>query len=142
MGWLPKKKVVVPVDFSELSFQAIDTALELVEKPADLLVLHVLADLSPAETGELWRTIDADMRKQHARQALQERLADHHAQGVSLEVLIGEPGRSIADYAQESHADLIVLPSHGRTGIKRLLIGSIAERVVRHAHCPVLVLRD
>ena len=46
-----------------------------------------------------------------------------------------------ASFAQEKHAELIVIPSHGRTGITRLLIGSVAERVVRLAHCPVLVLR-
>jgi nucleotide-binding universal stress UspA family protein len=55
--------------------------------------------------------------------------------------LLGEPAHGIADYAQDKKAELIVIPSHGRTGITRLLIGSVAERVVRLAHCPVLVLR-
>ena len=47
----------------------------------------------------------------------------------------------IADFAQEKKAELIVLPSHGRTGLTRLLLGSVAEKVVRLAHCPVLVLK-
>jgi nucleotide-binding universal stress UspA family protein len=55
---------------------------------------------------------------------------------------IGDLAREIADFAQSCHADLIVLPSHGRTGISRLLIGFVAERVVRRARCPVLVLRQ
>ena len=53
----------------------------------------------------------------------------------------GDPGHQIAQYAEEAKADLIVLPSHGRSGLQRLLIGSVAERVVRHAPCPVLVVR-
>ena len=61
--------------------------------------------------------------------------------GVHTAVLLGEPAHGITDYAQEKGAQLIVVPSHGRTGLTRLLIGSVAERVVRLAHCPVLVLR-
>ena len=48
----------------------------------------------------------------------------------------GDPGLIIADYADEVHADLIVMPSHGYHGVKRLLLGSVAERVLRHANCP------
>ena len=53
----------------------------------------------------------------------------------------GDPGLMIADYAADVQADLIVMPSHGYHGVKRLLLGSVAERVLRHANCPVLVLR-
>jgi nucleotide-binding universal stress UspA family protein len=56
-------------------------------------------------------------------------------------VRIGDPGHEIADCAAEIGADLVVISSHGRKGVKRLLIGSVAERVVRLSHCPVLVLR-
>jgi nucleotide-binding universal stress UspA family protein len=72
---------------------------------------------------------------------LSERLTDAKYQGAEKVVLFGDPGHEIADYSQREQADLIVLPSHGRTGISRMLIGSVAERVVRLAHCPVLVLR-
>ena len=54
---------------------------------------------------------------------------------------IGTPGLEILDYAQEKKVELIVIPSHGHTGIGRFLLGSVAERVVRYSHCPVLVLR-
>ena len=60
---------------------------------------------------------------------------------VNLEIEFGDAGYRIADHAKQLNADLIVMPSHGRSGITRLLIGSVAERVVRLAHCPVLVLR-
>jgi nucleotide-binding universal stress UspA family protein len=62
--------------------------------------------------------------------------------GIQVEVSFGNAGFRISEYAQEIGADLIVIPSHGRTGIERMLIGSVAERVVQHSHCPVLVLRS
>ncbi|MCP6770051.1 universal stress protein, partial [Klebsiella pneumoniae] len=73
--------------------------------------------------------------------ALREKLAGPQYAGIQTAVLRGEPAHGIANYAQEKGIELIVIPSHGRTGITRLLIGSVAERVVRLAHCPVMVLR-
>jgi nucleotide-binding universal stress UspA family protein len=141
MSWLPKKFVVVPVDFSEESIAAVETALALVASPADLHVLHILPTIEPSDPEYLWTTADTPARQAHTEQALRERLADPKFAGVKLHVAFGEAGHGVADFAQQHHADLIVLPSHGRTGLSRLLIGSTAERVVRLAHCPVLVLR-
>ena len=56
--------------------------------------------------------------------------------------VIGDPGHEITEYAEEIGASLIITPSHGRTGLSRLLIGSVAERVVRLAKCPVMVLKS
>ena len=81
------------------------------------------------------------VRLLHAAYVVRERLADAKYSGVQIDVEIGDPGQCIVDFAESVQADLIVTPSHGRTGVKRLLIGSVAERVVRLAHCPVLVLR-
>jgi nucleotide-binding universal stress UspA family protein len=142
MAWLPKNKVLVPVDFSEASLQAIETALQLVAKPSNLLVVHVLPEISAVEPGEIWRTIDESARIRHAATALRERLPESKYPGMQVDVLVGDPGAEVAQCAQRESVDLIVLPSHGRTGISRLLIGSVAERVVRLAHCPVLVLRS
>jgi nucleotide-binding universal stress UspA family protein len=142
MSWLPKKKVIVPVDFSENSLAAIDTAIQLVSQPDQVTVVYVLQDLSPLEPGEMWNTIDTATRIRHATSALREKLANPKYAQVNLDILVGDPGHEIADLASREKADLIVLPSHGRTGLRRLLIGSVAERVVRLAHCPVLVLRS
>jgi nucleotide-binding universal stress UspA family protein len=139
--WLPKKCVLVPIDFSDESFGALDTALEMVDAPTAVQVLYVLPVLDPAEPGVIWTTIDNSMREKHALDALREKLADAKYQGLHLKVLFGDPGSEIAAFAQSEKADLIVLPSHGRTGLKRFLIGSVSEKVVRLAHCPVLVLR-
>ncbi len=141
MGWFSRKTVVVPVDFSDESFQAVADALEMVEDASHLHVVNVLPVLMVAEPGIIWDAIDNEGRCQHAQEALADKLSEPQYAGIHIEVFVGDPGHEIADFAQQSHADLIVMPSHGRTGLKRLLIGSVAERVVRLAHCPVLVLR-
>lgn len=141
MAWLPKESVVVPVDFSDLSFEAVETALGLVENASHLAVIHVLPSLEPAEPGVIWSTIDDDSRARHAEEALRERLSGPTYKGIQVHVVIGDPGHEVAEFAQHKQADLIVMPSHGRTGLSHLLIGSVAERVVRLAHCPVLVIR-
>jgi nucleotide-binding universal stress UspA family protein len=141
MNWFAKKKVLVPVDFSDESFAAVDSALELVKSTGDLTVVYILQDLSPMEPGEIWHTVDPESRMQHAVKALRERLADEKYKGIHFDVAIGDPGHEITKIAEREETELIVLPSHGRTGLKRMLIGSVAERVVRLAHCPVLVLR-
>jgi nucleotide-binding universal stress UspA family protein len=106
-----------------------------------LHVVHVLIDITPLEAGEVWGVIDPQARIEQINKLLKEKLSGPKYAGVHTAVLLGEPAHGIANYAQEKHAELIVIPSHGRTGITRLLIGSVAERVVRLAHCPVLVLR-
>lgn len=141
MTWLPKQCVVVPVDFSEESFEAVDTALQLVAQPADVRVVHVLPTFEPNDLESIWVTISPEARESAARQALYDRLAKRNGPGVQVDVVFGEAGHAIADFAAVQKAELVVLPSHGRTGISRVLIGSTAERVVRLCHCPVLVLR-
>ena len=141
MSYFPKRSVVVPVDFSPESLAAVEVGRALVDSPQHLHVVHVLIDITPLEAGEVWGVIDPQARVEQVEKILREKLASPQYQGLQMAVLLGEPAHGIANYAQEKHAELIVIPSHGRTGITRLLIGSVAERVVRLAHCPVLVLR-
>lgn len=142
MPWLPKKTIVVPVDFSDESFDALETARsQFVADAQAIHIVYVLPPLLPDEPGVIWEMVDDHGRRMHAEQAMRERLKDHKYAGVAIDIRVGDPSKTIADYAQEVHAELIVIPSHGRTGLTRLLIGSVAERVVRLAHCPVLVLR-
>lgn len=141
MGWLPKKCVVVPFDFSEQSDPALESAGVFVADVADLHVIHVLPTIELAEPGVIWETIDDEARGRHAEGAFRERFAQTPFEKIDFHVRFGDPGRQIAAYAEELHAELIVMPSHGRTGLSRLFIGSVAERVVRLAHCPVLILK-
>ena len=142
MTWFPKQTVVVPVDFSDDSFAAIDTALQIVEDPSGLYVVHVLPEPSTMDTDPIWLEIDNTNRVRHATEALRKRLADERYEKIQIEIEFGDPGYRIADFAQRISAELIVIPSHGRTGIERILMGSVAERVLRLSHCPVLVLRQ
>jgi nucleotide-binding universal stress UspA family protein len=136
------QKVVVPIDFSDESRAALDTALEIVDQQADkIYVIHVLAELSPAEPGVIWGEISNENRAQHVREAIGEMFSNRKYEGMHVDVSFGNAGFRISEFAEEIQADLIVIPSHGRTGIERMLIGSVAERVVQHSHCPVLVLR-
>lgn len=142
MPWLPKKCVVVPIDFSDAAPKAISLALELVASPADVHVIHVLVDTTgfsvfgewaPLKEGESWDGA--------ARKYLAEWLAEQHFTGVTQEVRLGDPGFAITEFARERNADLIVIPSHGYHGVTRILLGSVAGRVIHYATCPVLVLR-
>ena len=141
MSWLPKKSVVVPFDFSDESAKAIESASELVAEPANLHIIHVLYPILVSEPGVLWQTIDEDARRKHVEDAFRNTAVGKKFPKATLAVRLGDPGREIADFAAQVKAELIVMPSHGRTGLGRLLIGSVAERVVRLAHCPVLILK-
>jgi len=142
MAWIPKEKVVVPVDTSDQSKAAVDTALELVADPTHVYIVHALPDITPTEPGVIWDAISDDSRREHAEQYLRDRFSDPKYAGLHVAIFVGNPGFTITEHAEEIGADLIVIPSHGRTGLKRLLLGSVAERVLRLAHCPVLVLRS
>ena len=134
--------VVVPVDFSDQSIAAVDFAREMTSDPTGVHVIHVLPELSAAEPGMIWDTIDPESRRAHAKEALLDRLDSQVRQGVQCEVVIGDAGHCIADHAKNVNAQLIVMPSHGRRGLKRLLLGSVAERVLRLAGCNVLIIKQ
>lgn len=141
MSWLLKQNVIVPVDFSEQSLTAIQTALELSVGPQNVHVLHVVVPLSTVTAGEVWVAEDIESRLSAAREYLSKYLKQHGVSGVTEEVREGDPGLQIAEYATSMQADLVVIPSHGRHGVQRLLLGSVTERVLRHVECPILVLR-
>ena len=142
MSWLPKSKVVVPVDFSTSSERSIRTALELAKAPENVHVVHVVPPLDALAYGEIemWSPDDLASRRKAAEEFLVNFLKKAGFEKVTRAVLVGDPGLSIAEYADKNAADLIVLPSHGYHGIKRMLLGSVAERVLRHTPCEVLVL--
>ena len=141
MSWLIKKSVLVPIDFSEWSYEAIAPAKEYVEAETSLTLIHVLTPLHPADPAAMWNTLDDNQRKQKVKAFLAEKLGEMGYKDVQIEVKIGDPSTEIVDYAKDVAADLIVLPSHGKKGISRFLLGSVAERVVRLSPCPVLVIK-
>ena len=133
--------VVVPIDFSSASASAIKTALEIVENPSQLYLIHVMLPLETMSPGVLLGDVTDVSRTEKVTTALKNLAEIHKAEDAHLAVTIGTPGLEIADYAKREKADLIIIPSHGYHGLKRLFLGSVAERVLRHAPCRVLVLR-
>lgn len=141
MSWLQKNCVVVPIDFSDESFQAVDVAKEFVKENSKLHLIHVTRPWSEHEIGGTWGEETEDERLQSIQQVINDKLQDTDYQEAQIALRIGSPPELITDYAEEVGAELIVMPSHGRTGIKHFALGSVAERVIRKANCPVLVLR-
>jgi nucleotide-binding universal stress UspA family protein len=132
------KNILYPTDFSSYSNQAYFHAVALAENHgASLTVLYVFAPgFGTPETGG-----DSDADREHWRKQLEQirpvdsRIPVHH---VFLE---GDPAAEIVRYAADAGSDLIVLGTHGRTGLERLLMGSVAEKVMREAPCSVLVVK-
>jgi nucleotide-binding universal stress UspA family protein len=141
MSWTIQKPVVVPFDFSDHALAALRHALKLVENPEQIHCLHVLPFMIPTEPGVVWGTIDDAERMRHALQHMTEALPEVTFGKLSIDVRIGDPGKVVSDLAEELGAELVVVGSHGRTGLTRLVLGSVAERVTRLAHCPVLVVK-
>ena len=142
MSQFQPDRIVVPVDFSNDSAAAVETALEIADGDAKRLnLIHVLVKLPTMTPDVIW---NQDSDKQRER-AIEEQFAtffkQHDYPEMPTTIRLGDPGLHVADFASEIEADLIVIPSHGYHGVKRLLLGSVTERVLRYAHCSVLVLR-
>jgi len=133
--------IVAPVDFSEVADWAVESAVELAGDPAHVTVVHVAVPIVIVEPVMVYKAADDEVRCEQLTATLTRRYADPKYKGLHFDVRVGDPGLAIVELASEAKAGLIVMPSHGRTGLSRLLLGSVAERVVRLAHCPVLILR-
>ena len=135
-------RILVPIDFSEDSFNALDETLNFVKDPNKITVIHVLSPLEAVDPAVIWATLNDETRKKNIKNAFYERYDKSLIDNLKLKIKIGNPSLEIVDYAKKNKIDLIVIASHGRTGLNRFLLGSVTERVVRLAKCPVLVWRD
>jgi len=139
-------RVLAPVDLSDQSKLVLDHAGALADSyAAPLDLLHVVEEAAyPSAYGLDPLTPDLPNVQDRAREAL-ETLAselDLRTDPVNIHVLAGNAARDIVEFADEHEADLIVMATHGRTGLERFLIGSVAEKVVRRAPCPVFTLKS
>ena len=141
------QRILAPTDFSELSKQGLTSALELAETfGAKLLLLHVVEPPSyPVEgimPSHLGATLLDDLERQ-ASKDLAQMLSETHGSQVEVTrgVVVGIPYRKIVEVAEEEKSDLIVMTTHGRTGLSHLVMGSVTEKIVRSAPCPVLTIR-
>lgn len=142
-------RILVATDFSLDSDGAVAYALALAKTiPASIHLLHVVdnplaagvwsSDVYTAEIAGLQINLVREAEKQ-LRAGV--RTLDRPGITITTEVRTGRPGRTIVDCARDRECDLVVVGSHGRTGVAHLIMGSVAEHVVRHAPCPVLVIR-
>ncbi|QGJ69627.1 Universal stress protein UspA [Planctomycetales bacterium 10988] len=136
------KTILFPTDFSRLSDNALHRATVLAkESNAKLLILHVEEPPSAYAGGEMYYGMP-----EPDHEALKEMLAriTPHDPDLAFErrLEIGDPASEIVRVAEEEDVDMIVMATHGRTGLTRLLMGSVAESVVRHAPCAVLSLKE
>ena len=144
------KKILWPTDFSPLSLKAADYACGFRDAfKAELRVLHVVEpQISP--TLEFPAPVPASLalESEQARELAIKQLAQfvseqiEEPQRVKQQVRIGSPWMEICACAKEQQIDLIVMATHGRTGFKHVMMGSVAERVVQHAPCPVLIVKS
>lgn len=137
------RRLLVPIDFSDASLGALDHAVRLAaEWRASLTIVHVV----PSDDGwfgigrEEYRDLDKSLQAQATSEL--EGIATNALRKVKgeLQVRIGRPADEIAAAATETKADLIILPTHGRTGLDRYFLGSVAESLLRLAPCPVYLM--
>jgi nucleotide-binding universal stress UspA family protein len=138
----PFRHALAATDFSDSAAHAIDVATTLVEASGSISLLHVI-EVPVVYAGELPIedfAQDLDKTAGVALDTESARLKQMTTRSVDAQSRIGYPGAQIlAALDNDPTVDLVVLGSHGRTGMKRVLLGSVAEKVVRHARCPVLV---
>jgi nucleotide-binding universal stress UspA family protein len=139
------QRILVPVDFSDSSARALHHAGKRVaESGGSLTIVHVvpadygLLGIGREESGDLDRSLQRQAA--HRLRAFADEHVGHNV-AADLEARIGRPAEEIVAAATESKCDLIVLSTHGHTGLDRYLIGSVADRVARLAPCPVLLMR-
>ncbi|WP_163834415.1 universal stress protein [Spartinivicinus ruber] len=141
MNLLSFNSVIVPIDFSEACVGAVETALAQVDSPEQVTLVHVKYPTTYITCGTAYVQLDEAEHKKQIEDHFQQFMQKHQWEALNWKLLTGKPGEEIVTYAKEINASVIIIPSHGYHGIKRLMLGSVAERVVRLAPCPVLVLR-
>jgi nucleotide-binding universal stress UspA family protein len=139
-------RIVCPTDFSESAERAVRQAASLAKSlGAEVVLVHVASEAQLWREGvmtpALRRVFEA--QRKWAADALAERVVALAAEGTLARSVVraGAAWEEIVRVAAEEHADMIVMGTQGRTGLERFMLGSVAERVIRRAPCPVLTLR-
>jgi universal stress protein A len=141
------KSILFPTDFSEGSSQALQYAVDMAKKyGAKLYIVHVIYDIAKA-TGwyvphtsmdQMYKDIEAGAKKELEAFGVEELSG---IKNIERSVIVGVPHEEIINFAKKNKIDIIIIGTHGRKGIDRILFGSTAAQVVRFAPCPVLTVR-
>ena len=151
------ERILVPLDGSRLSGKALSYAIEVGRRfDADVILMQVVPPTSPAvlTTGDIGSPVVTEITLQnareqdernisHAKRYIQGQLRKVKAQGIkgSQNVVMGIPANSIMGFCRKQDIDLVVMTTHGRSGLRRALLGSVADQVIRESGVPVLVVR-
>jgi nucleotide-binding universal stress UspA family protein len=142
------KRILFPTDFSEGAMNALPYAVDMVRHyGAKLYMLHVIYDIATASglyiphisVDEMYKELKAEARKELEKFGAIER---QDVKNIEYAILRGVPYEEILKFVEKNNIDLVVIGTHGRKGLDRVLFGSTAERVVRNAPCPVLTVRE
>ena len=145
---LPIKKIVCPTDFSDPSYEGLRVAREFAEHfPAELILVHIIfpGPIIPgvAEPGfHIPATLES--LQQTAEKSLQDLTRKKMLENVAVRTVVvsGKPAYEIVDLADREKADIIVIATHGESGWRKFLFGSVTEKVIRMASCPVLTVQQ
>lgn len=133
------KRILCPVDFSEYSKEANEySTLFAKSTGARIVYLHVWIPDTPYGS---YVHLDVDKEQLADKERLEQIVPSEEGVEFDHVVEFGDPAQCVVDYAKKNEIDLIIMPTHGRTGISRALMGSVTEAVVRRAECPVLCIK-
>lgn len=143
------KKILVPTDFSADASAALAYAQDFAKpNQAEILLVHVIEPIYYATPADMYvstpnLTAILDEQRAVAKEQLAQTVAQLKRQGIACRALleVGSPAQAIVDLAQRRKAGLVIMATHGRTGLAHMVMGSVAEKVVRTATCPVLTVR-
>ncbi len=141
------KKILLPTDFTEGALAALPYASDLARSfGAKLYILHVIYDVSMA-TGLHVPHVSVDAMNEEMQKSAEKEIKNFGAEmteGITVEtsVIMGVPYEEILTFSNENGIDMIIMGTHGRSGLDRVIFGSTAEKVVRNAGCPVLTVRS
>lgn len=145
----PVNKILCPIDFSEHSMEALDNAIELAQQLSSKLILtHVISPIpvvpTPSHPSEFNITSYREMLKESSEKNMDSIIEDKVPRDLDFEKIIrsGDPAQEIDGVAKEQDVDLMVISTHGRSGLQHLIFGSVAEKIIRHSSCPVLTIKS
>ncbi len=144
----PIKQIIAPTDFSEPAGQGLQAAIEMASKfDARLMLIHVVDTVPTISGTHLMSGANAvqmqEQMQDNARKHIENLIRSEVPEQIPCEykIVSGKPADEIIRLCQEASADLIVIATHGYSGMERFIFGSVAERVMRKAECPVLSIR-
>lgn len=138
---MASSKILYPTDFSTAGKTALEMATSLArDRGATLLIVHVEEPPVAYGGGELYYGV-AEPDREEIKKMLAEVVPADPAVPAQHMLMVGDPASAIVQAAEDEQVELIVMSTHGRTGVLRLLMGSVAEQVVRRAKCPVLTVK-